>query len=99
MNTQLVNSLTKIILSLSEEERNLLNKQTNLDNNNSPKLNTIQQNIIDLEIQLKNYENKYKMSSYDFYTQFRQGKLGDDIDLFEWSVFYEMLLSAKEELK
>lgn len=99
MNTQLVNSLTKIILSLSEEERILLNQQTNLDDNNSPKLNSIQQKIIDLEIQLKNYENKYKMSSNDFYTQFRQGKLGDDIDLFEWSVFYEMLLSAQEELK
>jgi hypothetical protein len=99
MNTQLVNSLTKIILCLSEEERNLLNQQTNLDDNNYDKFNSIQQKIIDLEIQLKNYENKYKMSSNDFYNQFRQGKLGDDIDLFEWSVFYEMLLSAKEELK
>jgi len=99
MNTQLVNSLTKIILSLSEEERNLLNQQTNLDANNFNKFNSIEQKIVDLETQLKNYENKYKISSNDFYEQFRQGKLGDDIDFFEWGVFYEMLLSAREELK
>ncbi|MBF2057252.1 MAG: hypothetical protein IGQ45_08515 [Cyanobacterium sp. T60_A2020_053] len=99
MNTQLVNSLTQIILSLSEDEKQLLDKQINLVNKNIHEFNTIQKKIIDIETQLKVYESKYKMSSNSFYKQFRQGKLGDDIDFFEWSVFYEMFLSASEELK
>jgi len=92
MNTQLVKSLAKIILSLSDEEKELLNQQINEETNN------IAKQMKDLEEKLKYYETKYKMSSPDFYKEFRQGKLGDDIDFFEWSVFYEMLLSAKQEL-
>jgi hypothetical protein len=39
------------------------------------------------------------MSSDDFYQKFRTGELGDDIDFFEWSVFYEMWLSAQQKIK
>lgn len=98
MNTQLVNSLSQIILSLSDEERTLLKKQINSES----KLNSdpdVWEQISDLEKHLKIYETQYQMSFDDFYQKFRTGELGDDIDFFEWSVFYEMWLSAQQELK
>lgn len=99
MNTQLVNSLAQIILSLSDEERSLLKKQTDSEIKANSEPNNIYAQILDLENQLKFYETQYQMSSNDFYQKFRTGELGDDIDFFEWSVFYEMWLSARQELK
>lgn len=92
MNTQLVESITQIILSLSPEERQLLESKINLTN-------SIQQDILDLEQRLKNFETKYKMSSSDFYQEFKAGKLGDEIDFFEWSVFYEMWINAQNNIQ
>ncbi|MGL4378425.1 MAG: hypothetical protein ACRCT1_18445 [Microcoleaceae cyanobacterium] len=97
MKTQLVN-FSQIILSRSDEERTLLKKQIDSES----KLNyepDVWVQISDLEKHLKIYETQYQMSSDDFYQKFRTGELGDDIDFFEWSVFYEMWLSAQQELK
>jgi midasin (ATPase involved in ribosome maturation) len=98
MNNQLVNSLSQIILTLSSEEKSLLKKQIDspITFNSQPDILT---QIADLENQLKNYETQYQMSSAEFYQRFRTGELGDEIDFFEWGVFYEMWLSAQEQLK
>lgn len=49
MNTQLVNSLTKIILSLSHEEKQLLNQQINPEiNDNVIICRKIRNNFIDV---------------------------------------------------
>lgn len=98
MNTQLINSLSQIILSLSDEEKRLLKEQIDSKISLHSRQNILAQ-ISDLENQLKKYETQYQMSSADFYHKFRTGELGDDMDFFEWSVFYEMLLSAQQELK
>jgi midasin (ATPase involved in ribosome maturation) len=97
MNTQLVNSLSQIILALSDEERSLLKKQidSQIELNYQPDISA---QIYDLENEIKKYETQYKMSSEEFYPKFRAGELGDDIDFFEWSVFYEMWLSGKDVL-
>ena len=58
-----------------------------------------QQDISDLEQKLKNFETKYQMSSSDFYQEFQAGKLGDEIDFFEWSVFYEMWTNAQNTIQ
>lgn len=90
MNTKLVESIARIILSLSEEERQLLETKIATA---APSLivpQSIQQDILDLENRLKAFESKYQMSSSNFYQQFKAGKLGDAMDFFEWSVFYEM---------
>lgn len=50
-----------------------------------------QAQIQDLRERLDAYERQHKMNSATFYQQFSEGKLGDDIEFFEWSVFYEML--------
>jgi hypothetical protein len=50
--------------------------------------------ICDLAIQeltsrCKFFEEKYKLSSDDFYGLFQEGKMGDEQDLFEWKVLID----------
>jgi hypothetical protein len=41
------------------------------------------------------FENKYNLSSKDFYERFHDGKLGDDEDMFEWKALLEGILEWK----
>lgn len=54
--------------------------------------------IAGMEIDLKRFEDKYQMSSDDFYDQFESGTLGDDHDFMIWSGILEMLRNSKEKL-
>ncbi len=87
MNQKLVESLAQIILSLSEDERQLLESKV--------QKTSVSQQVIDLEHRLKRFEEKYHMSSEDFYQQFQSGELGDSMDFFEWNTYYEMWNSAQ----
>jgi hypothetical protein len=87
MNQKLVESLAQIILSLSEDERQLLE--------NKVQKASVSQQIMDLERRLKIFEETYHMSSESFYQQFQSGELGDSIDFFEWNTYYEMWNSAQ----
>jgi hypothetical protein len=87
MNQRLVESLAQIILSLSNEERQLLE--------NKIQESSISQKIADLEGYLKNFEEKYNMPSKHFYQHFQSGELGDSIDFFEWNTYYEMWNAAQ----
>lgn len=86
MNTQLINSLSQIILALSDEERNLLKKQidSQIELNYQPDISA---QISDLENEIKKYETQYKMSSEEFYPKFRAGELRDDIDFLNGVYF------------
>ena len=99
MNVKLVESLAQIILSLSEEERQLLEKQVNSPELSSKIAQKNSQDILELENRLQAFEDQYKMGSEYFYQQFRAGEVGDSMDFFEWSVFYEMWKTGKAELK
>lgn len=35
------------------------------------------------------FEDKYKLSSDDFYKRFQDGKMGDEQDFFEWKALIE----------
>jgi predicted nuclease with TOPRIM domain len=87
MNQKLVESLAQIILSLSEEERQLLE-------NKVQKLSVSQQ-VTDLAHRLKSFEEKYHIPSELFYQQFQSGELGDSPDFFEWNTYYEMQNAAQ----
>ncbi len=87
MNRKLVETLAQIILSLSEEERQLLDSQV--------QESSIAKQIADLENRLKNFEEKYHLPSESFYQRFQLGELGDSIDFFEWNTYYEMWNSAQ----
>ena len=95
MNTKLLESLAEMILSLSEEERQFLNTKIKASPSSTVE-QVVQPELLDLENRLKAFESQYQMSSDKFYQRFRSGELGDEIDLFEWSVFYEMWNTAQK---
>lgn len=80
-----------LVSSLAHDNTTLLTEKVALENKDSE---SIKLQVLELQNKLKFYENKYQMSSEFFYQKFHQGELGDDIDFFEWNVYYEMLLSA-----
>lgn len=55
--------------------------------------------LTDLETRLQAYEERYQMSSAEFYRRFRAGELGDAMDFVEWSVFCDMLKAVQERLE
>ncbi len=57
-----------------------------------------QREIARMEVDLATYEDKYKMSSEDFYNKFDCGELDDTQDFVVWSGIYEMQLDSKKKL-
>jgi hypothetical protein len=87
MNQKLLESLAQIILSLSDEERQWLEREIQKA--------SIAKQVEDLESRLKEFEETYQMSSEYFHQRFQTGELGDSIDFFEWNTYYEMLTDAQ----
>lgn len=58
----------------------------------------IERQLSDLRARISAYESQYGMSSSDFYAQFKSGKLGDDMDYFEWAVYCDMRDNALHHL-
>lgn len=48
---------------------------------------------------LSTYEGKYHMSSADFFSQFKEGKLEDSTDFIEWAGDYQHYMDLKRELE
>lgn len=55
--------------------------------------------IVALAKRLNRYEEKYHLSSEDFFDKFKKGQLDDSIDHVEWSNDYQNFLSLKLELE
>lgn len=94
MNKILIESLAKLISSLSTEEPKTLDERINQLASYSTVSKSIQAELLELEKRLQTFESQYQMSSEEFSRRFRSGDLGDAMDFFEWSVFYEMWSSA-----
>lgn len=45
------------------------------------------------------YEQRYQMSSADFYARYQKGKMGDMADFVEWAEDYQHCLQLKDELE
>lgn len=45
------------------------------------------------------YEQRYQMSSADFYARYRKGDGGDSADFVEWAGDYQHYLELKDELE
>ncbi|HSE83606.1 MAG TPA: hypothetical protein VLB01_03570 [Thermodesulfobacteriota bacterium] len=43
------------------------------------------------------YEQRYKMSSSDFYARYQRGEIEDTADFIEWAGDYQHYLQLKEE--
>lgn len=55
-----------------------------------------------LKEKCKHFEEKYKISSTDFYKRFQDGEIGDEQDYFEWKSLIEgtrSWLKTKDGLK
>jgi len=47
---------------------------------------------------LVGYEQRYQMSSADFFAQYQEGKLGDSADFVEWAGDYQQYLGVLQTL-
>jgi hypothetical protein len=45
------------------------------------------------------YEQRYQMSSADFYARYQRGEMGDSADVVEWAGDYQHYLQFKAELE
>ncbi|MBU3967698.1 MAG: hypothetical protein KKG76_10045 [Euryarchaeota archaeon] len=63
------------------------------------KIEEINQKLSDIRASMKYFEIKYGMKTEEFYKKFTGGKLGDDMDYFEWKASAELYNELKEEKK
>ncbi len=62
-------------------------------------INRVKREISLIQIDLKQFEEKYNISSENFYEQFENGQLGDSKDFILWSGIYEMQMNCKQKLQ
>ena len=48
--------------------------------------------------QFKVFEKKYSLNTSDFYTRYKKGVMGDDMDFIEWAATVEMAENADKRL-
>jgi len=58
----------------------------------------LQKGLMNIRLDLKQFEEKYKLSSADFYQQYTQGKTDDSEDAMLWAGLYEMLRDNESRL-
>ncbi|MCX6067930.1 MAG: hypothetical protein NT121_19605 [Chloroflexi bacterium] len=54
---------------------------------------------LNLRLDLQAFEQKYKLSSHDFYQKFSQGEMGDDEEVITWAGLVEMLDENEKRLR
>jgi len=63
------------------------------------RIEEINQKSNDIYETMKYFERKYGMKTEEFYSKFVSGKLGDDMDFFEWKASSEIFTELREENK
>lgn len=48
----------------------------------------------DIEAELRKFEERYGLSSAEFYDKYNRGEMGDSEDVIEWAGLYEWSLAA-----
>lgn len=59
----------------------------------------LRKGLLNIRIDLKQFEDKYQQSSADFYRQFAQGQSEDGKDTLLWAGLYEMLQDNERRLQ
>ena len=62
------------------------------------RVNELKNGIHNIEIDLREFERRYRLSSDDFYRQFKNGEMEDSEDFLLWSGIFEMQLENKKKL-
>ena len=55
--------------------------------------------ILNIRLDLQNYEKKYSMPTAEFYGKFKNGMLGDEENYLIWAGIYEMLRENETRLE
>ena len=63
------------------------------------RIEEINQKLNDIYESMRYFERKYGMKTEEFYKEFVDGVLGDDMDFFEWKASAEIYSELKEEKK
>ena len=63
------------------------------------RIEEINNDIINIKKDLSDFEDKYGLSTEEFYKNFLEGKLGDKMDFFEWKASKKILDELLEEKK
>lgn len=58
-----------------------------------------QKDVEELRADLLRFEERFGMTSEDFYTRFEAGEIGDDADFIEWASFFDMYQNAKSRFE
>jgi hypothetical protein len=56
-------------------------------------------NLLALGRQLLSFEQRYDMTSAEFYSRYKRGELGDDMDFVRWAGRYRLYCELKEEIE
>ena len=59
----------------------------------------LQKGILNIRLDLRQLEEKYKQSTANFYQKFEQGQTEDSEDDILWAGLYEMLLENEQRLQ
>jgi hypothetical protein len=59
----------------------------------------LRRGILNVRLDLKEFEEKYRLSTEDFYRQFNQGAIDDREDYVVWAGLYEILHRNEERLQ
>jgi len=59
----------------------------------------LKKGILNLQLDLKEFEEKYRLSTEDFYRQFTEGNTDDREDYILWAGLYEMLRENEQRLE
>lgn len=54
-----------------------------------------QRDIDELSVDLLRFEERFGMTTEEFYNRFEAGEMGDDADFIEWASYYNMYQNAK----
>jgi len=55
--------------------------------------------LLELAEELHGYEQRYGMSSEEFFRRFQQGELGDALDYIDWAGAYRLFLDRKARVE
>ncbi len=56
-------------------------------------------NLERVEAELADFEQRYGLTSQEFWTQYQAGQIADDADFVEWNVFCKMRQRLTERLR
>jgi len=59
----------------------------------------LQKGILNLRLDMKQFEEKYRITTEEFYQQFEQGISGDNEDFIVWSGIYEIFRENEQRLQ